>query len=40
MGGDYLLHFATDGRRAFAVTGSGAFLVSEDGGASWGLFGG
>jgi photosystem II stability/assembly factor-like uncharacterized protein len=40
MGGDYLLHFATDGRRAFAVTGSGVLLSSEDGGASWSLFGG
>ena len=40
FGGDYLLHFATDGTRAFAVTGSGALLASENGGASWALFGG
>jgi photosystem II stability/assembly factor-like uncharacterized protein len=40
FGGDYLLHFATDGTRAFAVTGSGALLASDDGGASWALFGG
>ncbi|TNC74881.1 WD40/YVTN/BNR-like repeat-containing protein [Rubellimicrobium roseum] len=39
-GGDYLLHLATDGRRTYAVTGSGVLLVSEDGGASWAPFGG
>ena len=40
FGGEYLLHFATDGTRAFAVTGSGELLASEDGGASWALLGG
>jgi photosystem II stability/assembly factor-like uncharacterized protein len=40
MGQDYILHFATDGARAYAVTGSGALLVSEDGGAGWSLAGG
>lgn len=35
LGGEYILHFATDGARAVAATGSGALLVSEDGGASW-----
>lgn len=37
LGGEYLLHFATDGTRAFAVTGSGALLASDDGGATWRL---
>ena len=40
VGGDYILHFATDGTRAYAVTGSGVLLVSEDGGAGWSMFGG
>jgi photosystem II stability/assembly factor-like uncharacterized protein len=40
MGEDYILHFATDGTRAYALTGSGALLVSEDGGKGWRLAGG
>ena len=35
IGSDYLLHFASDGTRAFAVTGSGTLLASEDAGATW-----
>lgn len=37
MGGDYLLHFATDGTRAAAATGSGVLLLSDTGGAEWRL---
>jgi photosystem II stability/assembly factor-like uncharacterized protein len=40
VGGDYILHFATDGTRAVAATGSGALLFSETGGESWRLLGG
>ena len=35
LGGEYILHFATDGTRAVAATGSGVLLVSEDAGANW-----
>jgi photosystem II stability/assembly factor-like uncharacterized protein len=35
MGGDYIIHFATDGTRAVAATGSGTILVSETGGEDW-----
>jgi hypothetical protein len=34
-GGEYLLHFATDGRRAVASTGSGTILISHTGGETW-----
>jgi len=39
MGGEYILHFATDGTRAVAATGSGALLVSDTGGESWRILG-
>lgn len=39
MGGDYILHFATDGTRAVAATGSGALLFSDTGGESWRFLG-
>lgn len=39
MGGEYLLHFATDGTRAIAATGSGDLLFSEDGCENWRLLG-
>lgn len=40
VGGEYILHFATDGTRAVAATGSGALLFSDTGGESWRLLGG
>lgn len=40
LGGDYVLHFATDGTRALAVTGSGAMLISDMEGENWRILGG
>lgn len=39
LGGEYILHFATDGTRAVAANGSGALLVSDTGGESWRILG-
>jgi hypothetical protein len=39
MGGEYILHFATDGTRAVAATGSGMILVSGIGGKDWRVLG-
>jgi photosystem II stability/assembly factor-like uncharacterized protein len=39
MGSDYILHFATNGTRAVAATGSGVVLLSETGGKNWSLLG-
>lgn len=39
LGEDHVLHFTTDGTRAYAVTASGALLVSGDGGGTWAFAG-
>ena len=39
LGGEYFLHFATDGTRAIAVTGSGAMLISDTWGENWRILG-
>lgn len=39
VGGEYILHFAMNGARAVAATGSGALLVSDTGGENWRILG-
>lgn len=40
VGGEYILHFATDGTRAVTTTGSEALLLSDTGREHWRFLGG